>query len=96
MGKYTLSPRAEDDLREIWRSIASDNERAADNLLRRFLEKFALAAGHVEMGPRRPELSPTARILIEGRYIAVYEPRPHGILVVTIVHGSREAGRWLG
>ncbi|KRB62726.1 plasmid stabilization protein [Rhizobium sp. Root708] len=96
MGRYTLSPRAEEELREIWRSIAPDNERAAGNLLRRFLEKFALAAGYVEIGPRGPELSAAARILIEGRYVAVHEPRPRGILVVTIVHGSREIGTWLG
>jgi toxin ParE1/3/4 len=95
VAKYTLSPRAEDDLRDIWRSIAPDNEPAADALLRRFLEKFALAADHPEIGPRRTELSLTARILIEGRYVAVYEPMPHGILVVTIVYGPRDVENWL-
>lgn len=95
MPKYTLSPRAEDDLRGIWRDIAPDNERAADALLRRILDKAELAAAHPHMGSPRPELSPTARILIEGRYIAIYEPMPYGILVVAVVYGPRDVENWL-
>ncbi|WP_176454373.1 type II toxin-antitoxin system RelE/ParE family toxin [Sinorhizobium fredii] len=95
MAKYILSPRAEEDLREIWRSIAPDNERAADALLRRILDKAELAADHPHMGPSRPELSPTARILIEGRYIAIYEPMPYGIFVVAVVYGPRDPDAWL-
>lgn len=96
MAKYILSPKAEEDLREIWRSIAPDNERAADGLLTRILDKVELAAGHPHMGAPRPELSPTARILIEGRYIAIYEPMPYGIFVVTVVYGPRDIENWLG
>ncbi|MCQ1780533.1 type II toxin-antitoxin system RelE/ParE family toxin [Neorhizobium galegae] len=95
MAKYVLSPRAEEDLRGIWRDIAPDNERAADGLLRRILDKAELAAEHPHMGPARPELSPTARILIEGRYIAIYEPMPYGIFVVAVVHGPRDIENWL-
>ena len=95
MVKYILSPRAEEDLRDIWRAIAPDNERAADALLRRILDKAELAAEHPHMGPIRPDLSPTARILIEGRYIAIYEPMPYGIFVVAVVYGPRNIENWL-
>ena len=95
MSKYILSPRAEDDLREIWRAIAPDNERAADALLRRILDKAELAAYHPHMGAARPDLSPTARILIEGRYIAIYEPKDYGIFVVAVVYGPRDVENWL-
>ena len=95
MPKYTLSPRAEEDLRGFWRDIARDNERAADALLRRILDKAELAAAHPHMGSPRPELSATARILIEGRYIAIYEPMPYGILVVAVVYGPRDMENWL-
>ena len=47
------------------------------------------------MGVARPELSPTARILVEGRYIVIYEPRADGVLVVAIVHGMRDPANWL-
>ncbi|THV23103.1 type II toxin-antitoxin system RelE/ParE family toxin [Peteryoungia ipomoeae] len=95
MAKYILSQRAEQDLRLIWRTIAANNESAADGLVRRILNKASLAADHPHMGSLRPELSPTARLLIEGRYITIYEPMPYGIFVVAIVHGSRDIESWL-
>ncbi|WP_342587595.1 type II toxin-antitoxin system RelE/ParE family toxin [Pararhizobium arenae] len=49
MAEYILSPRAEDDLRDIWRAIAPNNEQAADALLRRLLDKAELAAAHPGM-----------------------------------------------
>ncbi len=82
-------------MRQIWRDIAPDNERAADALLRGILGKAELAAEHPQMGAQRPELSPTARILIEGRYIAIYEPMPYSIFVVAVVYGPRDVGAWL-
>lgn len=90
MAEARLSPRAEQDIRSIWRNIAHDNEPAADALLRRMLNKADLAATQPEMGVARPELSPTARILIEGNYILIYESTDHGILVVAVVHGGRD------
>lgn len=95
MAKYVLSPRAEQDIRAIWQAIAPDNEAAADALLKRFLEKAELAADQPEMGTLRPELSSTARILIEGNYILIYEPMPYGILVVAVVYGGRKPESWL-
>ncbi len=47
------------------------------------------------MGAPRPELSPTARILIEGSYVIVYEPMPCGIRIVTVVYGGRKPENWL-
>lgn len=95
MAEARLSPRAEQDIRDIWHRIASDNEPAADALLRRMLEKADLAATQPMIGVARPELSPTARILIEGNYILIYEPMPYGILVVAIVYGGRDPESWL-
>ncbi|MGJ8570634.1 MAG: type II toxin-antitoxin system RelE/ParE family toxin [Hoeflea sp.] len=95
MAEARLSPRAEHDIRDIWRSIALDNEAAADNLLRRMLDRAELAATQPNMGVSRPELSPSARILIEGNYILIYEPQAYGILVVTIVHGGRDPESWV-
>lgn len=95
MAEYRLTPRAEQDLRDIWRTIAPDNEAAADALLLRLFDKLELAASQPLMGVARPELSPTARILIEGRYITIYEPMPYGVLAVAVVHSMRNASNWL-
>ncbi|QPC94288.1 type II toxin-antitoxin system RelE/ParE family toxin [Mesorhizobium sp. INR15] len=95
MARYRLTPRASQDLRDIWHTIAIDNERAADKLLMRIFDKLELATQHPRMGTARPELSATARVLIEGRYIVIYEAIPDGILVVAIVHGMRDPEHWL-
>lgn len=95
MARYVLSRRAEQDIRAIWHEIALENEPAADNLLRRFLERADLAATQPHMGAPRPELSPTARLLVEGNYLLIYEPMDYGILIVAIVHGGRNPETWL-
>ena len=95
MAKYTLTLRAQQDLREIWLDIAEDNERAADRLLNRLLDKFELVAEHPEMGTARPALSPIARILIEGSYIVMYEPTPVGVEIIGVVYGTRDPSSWL-
>jgi toxin ParE1/3/4 len=95
LAEYRLTPRAEQDLRDIWRNIASDSETAADALFLRVFDKLALAATQPLMGVARPELSPTARVLIEGRYIVVYEPTRYGVLAIAIVHAMRDPENWL-
>ena len=95
MAKYKLTPRAQQDLRDIWNYIAPDDERAADKLLNRLLDKFELAAEHPEMGSPRPGLSATARILIEGNYVAMYEPLSDGIEIIGVVYGTRDPSNWL-
>jgi plasmid stabilization system protein ParE len=95
VASYKLTPRAQQDLRDIWFNIAAENEPAADNLLNRLFEKFQLVALHPEMGPARPEIAATVRLIIEGRYIAIYEPAPYGILIIAIVHGMRDPSQWL-
>ncbi|MER8654174.1 type II toxin-antitoxin system RelE/ParE family toxin [Mesorhizobium sp. M0847] len=95
MASYRLTPRASQDLRDIWHTIAADNENAADRLLMRIFERLELAAQHPKMGSARPELSATARVLVEGRYIIIYEPQPDGVIAVAIVHGMRDPDHWL-
>ena len=95
MGNFVLSPRAEQDMKEIWRSIARENEPAADALIYRMFDKFELASGQPRMGAARPELSHSARILIEGNYIAIYEPKPDGIFIVAVVYSKRNPENWL-
>ncbi len=75
--------------------IAADNIRAADGVYKRIMHKIEIAAEYPHMGALRPELSPTARILIEGRYLAIYEPQPDGVMVVAVVHGMTDPESWL-
>lgn len=95
MGNITFTPRAEQDLEDIWNTIAADNPRAADSLIRRIFRKAELAGDQPGMGAPRPEIGPTARILIEGRYLVLYEPDKDGIKIVAVVHGMRDPESWL-
>lgn len=95
MAKLVLLPRAERDLEEIWTYVAKDNAEAADRLIRRILQKVELASEQAGIGAPRPELSPTARILTEGRYLVIYEPTADGIAVIAVVHGMRDPESWL-
>lgn len=47
------------------------------------------------IGASRPELGPTARILVEARYVVIYEPHERGIAVIAVVHGMRNPESWL-
>lgn len=47
------------------------------------------------IGVARPELGREARILVEGRYVVIYEPQPDGIAVIAVVHGMRDPDTWL-
>jgi toxin ParE1/3/4 len=95
VAELALTPRAEADLFEIWAMIAVDNAPAADGLFRRIMKKARLAAEHPHMGAARPELSATARVLVEGRYLIIYEPQPNGVKIIAVVHGMRDPEGWL-
>lgn len=95
MGSYRLSPRAKRQMRDIWQTIAIHDERAADKLLRRLFERFDLVAAHPEIGPARPEIGQSVRLVIEGNYIAIYEPTAYGAEIVAIVHARRDPAHWL-
>ncbi|SIQ69082.1 Plasmid stabilization system protein ParE [Rhizobium sp. RU20A] len=82
-------------MREIWLRIAEENEAAADALVMRLFDKFDLAARHPAMGAGRPEIDPKARMIVEGRYVAFYEPTDYGVEIVTVVHGMRHPSTWL-
>lgn len=94
-GKVRYTPRAEADLFEIWLAVARDSERAADALIGRIVDKIELAADLPYMGVARPALGSRVRILIEGRYVVIYQPGPPALAVVAVVHGRSDPETWL-
>ena len=95
MGKLRLTPRAQANLDNIWRTIAADSPRAADNLIDRIMARGRAAADFPKIGVARPDLSPRARVLVVRPYIVIYEPQRGGILIVSVVHGMRDPEHWL-
>ncbi|MBD0414248.1 type II toxin-antitoxin system RelE/ParE family toxin [Oryzicola mucosus] len=95
MAEFRLTPRAEQDIRDIWRTIASESEKAADALVLRLFAKFHIVATQPKMGRAVPEVGQDVRILIEGRYLILYEPAGDDLLIVAVVHGMRNPDEWL-
>jgi len=61
------------------------------------LENVDALRGFPSMGPRRPEIAPTARMLVEGSSLVLYELHPDTeegqigrVEVVRVVDGRRE------
>lgn len=93
--EYRLSPKAIDDLAEIWNHLSLINEPAADALMERIHSRLTAALDFPLKGAPRPRLGPKARILIEGRYIIIYEPAEYGLYVVAVTHHRKRPEDWL-
>jgi len=92
-----ISPLAHRDLEDIWLTIAIDDPLAATRVVRSIGAKLALLADHPRMGPRRPDIRPQARILVERPYLILYEIRPDDddgpieiVEIVRVIDGRRD------
>ena len=74
--KLLWSLQAREDLLNIYVTIGRDNADAAERLYSAIEAKADLLVKHPRIGVRRPEIRPTARILIEDPYLILYETRP--------------------
>ncbi len=94
------SSRAREDLMEIYLTIGMDNVDAAERVYTAIEERIASLVLNPRMGVRRSEIAPSARMLVYGMYLVLYETWPdtdHGALdsieIVRIVHGNRDLTR---
>lgn len=92
MRKLTRLPRAEDDLIQIWRYIAEDNEVAADRLLDRLGDALQKLLIHPEAGRQRPELADGLRSFVVGNYILFYNATPSELVVVRVLSRYLDIG----
>lgn len=91
------TPQAREDLLEIYVTIGFDNPDAAERLFTAIEERAALLPAYPRLGVRRPEIAPSARMLVEGVYLLLYETHPDSddgpideIEIVRVVHGHRD------
>ncbi len=96
MTSVVVSPAAARDLEDIWLTIAGDNALAATRLVRAIGAKINHLADYPRRGPRRPDIRPTARMLVEGPYLVLYETHPdtdegpiETVEIVRVVDGRR-------
>jgi addiction module RelE/StbE family toxin len=79
------------DLRAVWDFVGSDNEAAADKIIRRIFAAIEQLQGHPNLG-RPGRVSGTRELVIIGTpYIVSYRSIRQEIQILAIVHGAR---RW--
>ena len=85
MREVVRLPRAEEDLVQIWRYIADDNETAADRLLDRFADVARKLASHPEAGRLRAELAADMRSFLVGNYVLFYSATQAELIIVRVL-----------
>ena len=91
MNPFALTPRARDDLLEIWDYIARDSPDAADRVIgemRRAMQRLAEMPG---MGHVREDLADEAlRVWPIYSYLIVYRPETRPLQILRVVSGYRD------
>jgi plasmid stabilization system protein ParE len=94
---YRFTPRALDDLDEIWTYIAADCIDAANRVESRILEACEGVARHPQLGSKRREITPLPiRFWVVTRYpnfIVVYRPETKPLQIIAVLHGKRDIKR---
>lgn len=87
-----ISRRAEDELRQIWRYIASESPAAADHLLLKIDDRLQPLRDFPNIGTQRNDIRPGFRMLIEGNYLLLYEyDEPNdAVELIAVVDGRQD------
>lgn len=90
---------ARDDLLGIYLALALKNPDAAERIFDRLEQRAAQLAHQPRLGPRRPEIRPTTRVLVEAPYLILYETFPDpddrpvtDVEIVRVLDGRRDLG----
>ena len=74
--RLVWSSAARTDLIDIYVTIGSENIRAADRYYDRLEARAMQLADQPRMGVRRPDIRPSARMLVEAPFVLLYETIP--------------------
>jgi toxin ParE1/3/4 len=99
MSELRLSPEAEAELDGIWNYVARESGSidVATRMVERVTERFWLLARYPYMGRRRDEdLRPGLRSLAADDYVVIYRIVDDAVLILHVVHGSRDLAARLG
>lgn len=96
MPPLRISPRASDDLIEIWSFIADDSVANADVFIDRLYETIQVLGARPGSGRHRKELGPGIRSFPFGHYVIFYRDINRVIEIVRVLHGARDIGNIFG
>ena len=96
-------PRAKEDLLDIYLTIGRNSPSAAERIYSAIETQVRHLADHPRLGPRRPDIRPSTRILVERTYVILCRTMPDSdegpiktIVIIRIVDGRRDLPSLLG
>jgi toxin ParE1/3/4 len=90
MSNLRITEQGRADLDELWDWRAQHSEAAADALLDKIMTKAQLHAQFPGMGRPRDDLAAGLRSFVVSPYVVFFLPADDGIMIVRILHGSRD------
>ena len=89
-------PSADDDILDIFVTIALDDELAAHRFVDNLRKLIMRLADFPESAPARDDIALGMRGLIFGRYLALYRINGDSVEIVRVLHGMRDLPNSLG
>ena len=91
MKPFILTPRAEQDVNDIWEYIADDNIEAADRVLAALGKTMHRLAKDPGIGHMREELADRRhRFFLVYSYLIVYRFETRPLQVIRVLHAARD------
>jgi plasmid stabilization system protein ParE len=94
---FRLTPKAKDDLFDIWSYIAPTNLEAADRLENEVMQTCERLADRPDLGHFRRDLTekPVRFFPVRGTYLVVYDPAAEPLEVLRVLHAARDTRKHL-
>ena len=97
MNRFILTPRAQQDVNDIWDYIANDNIEAAGRVLDALDNAMIKLAKNPGIGHRRDELTDKRhRFLLVYSYLIVYRHETKPLQIIRVLHAARDVQSILG
>lgn len=89
---YRLAPQAEADLEDVafYLFVQTGSLEIADRLIQSVTERFDLLAAHPRAGRSREDLQRGVRGFPVGEYVVLYRVEGDDVVILRVVHGSRD------
>jgi len=97
MNRFVLTPRAKQDVNDIWDSIADHNIEAADRVIGALHSAMAKLAKTPGIGHWREELTDKRhRLFLVYSYLIVYRDKTNPLQIIRVLHAARDVKSILG
>jgi toxin ParE1/3/4 len=92
--EYKLTIRADQDLEDAYEYLYKLNKDASSKLLYALQERFCSLASMPKQGKLRNEFVEELRSVAEHGYTIFYRQKNYGVLIIRILHHSRDVDQF--